>query len=208
MNSRSLRPRSLRVGSSSLGPDPPHLIEIDPSDAAVGPHRTIDLIVQTATIGLLHSYGVGTAPLAVGRLPEPPKDDPSRLAGVMSFSATGFTGLLVLSVGPAILTATTSNPLATQHAHLDWIRELVNQLMGRIKNRLVRFQVTLRVGLPSATTPDLAERQVAGSKMRLNYSFHTLRGDVLVTLAGHLDERVLSFSGNAEGVDEGDVILF
>ena len=126
----------------------------------------------------------------------------------MSFFAADFHGTLVLSVGPPILAATTSNPLATQHARLDWARELVNQLMGRIKNRLVRFQVMLRVGLPTATTPDLAERQTSGAKTRLNYSFHTLRGDVLVTLAGHLDERVLVFTGNVEGVDEGDVILF
>jgi hypothetical protein len=176
--------------------------------AGEGVHRSIDLIVQTTTIGLLHSYGVGTAPLAAGRVLEPPADDPSRLAGIMSFSAPSFAGTLILSVTPQILAATTSNPLATQHARLDWARELVNQLMGRIKNRLVRFQVTAHVGLPSAATPELAERQTAGAKMRLKYAFHTLRGDVLVTLAGQFSESVLVFSGDAEGVDEGDVILF
>jgi hypothetical protein len=111
-------------------------------------------------------------------------------------------------VGPQTLAATTTNPLTTQHSRLDWARELVNQLAGRIRNRLAKFQVAARVGLPMATTPEIAERQTAGARMRLNYAFRTLRGDVLVTLAGQFDEKALVFAGDAEGVDEGDVILF
>src|SRR6266850_486000 len=60
-------------------------------------------------------------------------------------------GLLALACSSPTLTRTKPS-VDDSPALQDWLRELTNQLAGRIKNRFGRYRVPLHVGLPSATT--------------------------------------------------------
>jgi hypothetical protein len=93
----------------------------------------------------------------------------------------------------------------------DWIRELVNQLMGRVKNRLLSFGVHLQAGLPSSIGGELLDAQLERASGLRVYRARTLRGDIVATLEGTLHEHELNYrpsSSSASDASEGDLIIF
>lgn len=154
---------------------------------------------------LFHTIGVALAPLARsgGAIPACEHFD---LVGVVPFSAPKSNGTLMLSMHDAVYGLLVP-PVAGGPAMIDALRELTNQLIGRIKNRLMHFQVTLRVGLPSATKKQLL-KQRSGATPAMCYRFRTLRGEIVVTLEGSVHNEPLSYSGNVRVAKEGDFIAF
>jgi hypothetical protein len=87
------------------------------------------------------------------------------------------------------------------------LRELTNQLLGRIKNRLLQFQVTLRTSLPSVVRKRTLDRQFASSPFAA-YVFRTLRGEIVMTVHGMIDEAALNYATRVPIAKEGDFIEF
>ncbi|MBI2389575.1 MAG: hypothetical protein HYV09_08265 [Deltaproteobacteria bacterium] len=167
--------------------------------------RPLDLIVQRSTLELLEAIGVPAAPRLAGPSQAPMS---GQFAGLVRFSAPAFRGALSLTVPTKIL-ARTVRASANEATLLDWLRELTNQLMGRLKNKLVRYQLLVRVAAStsgSAATMETQFRPIKGSERV--YMFRTMTDDVVVRLRGELDDKALVFSSTAEVIDEGDVILF
>ncbi len=166
----------------------------------------IDVIVQSSTVGLFHSLGVAVAPMprCVSNASAAPLPD---CAGLADFDGPGMRGSLLLAVPSALfpnLRHYGTRPLDAGDA----LRELTNQLLGRIKNRLVQFQVTLRTSLPSvADRPTLERRRIRGGTVTL-YPFRTMRGEIVVTVDGQIEESALVYSSNVTVPNEGDIILF
>lgn len=170
------------------------------------PTNLIDAIVQGATVDLFRTYGVAVAP--VPRRVLRPTSVPEGYCGMISFTGQGFTGTLTLSVPTPILGLTKAGAQLPLHER-DWIRELANQLMGRIKTRLLQLQVALRIGLPSTMDRRMVERRHAATTgSLLVFEFRTIRDEVTVTLEGTFDEWGFKYSGNANPGSEGDVIIF
>jgi hypothetical protein len=165
----------------------------------------LDTIVQSATVELFHSYGVAVAPMP--RRPARPATLPDGHFGSIAFNGQGMSGTLLLFVPTPILGLTKASSLQPLQAR-DWIRELTNQLMGRIKTRLLQLQVTLHIGLPSALDRRLIEQRQKPSGMQLIYEFRTIRDEITVTLEGNFDESGFKYSGTANPGSEGDVIIF
>jgi len=115
-------------------------------------------------------------------------------------------GRLTLSMPGAVFAVVKDAAISSARPD-DWARELVNQLMGRIKNRLLQFGATIQIGLPSTVIPSLEYEPEHSRTLRV-YVARTLRGDVLLTLDGMPDESELSYVGPQDVVSEGDVILF
>ena len=135
------------------------------------PKNLIDAIVQGATVDLFRTYGVAVAPIP--RSPVPPTSFPEGYCGMISFNGQGFTGTLTLFVPAPILSLTKAGAQLPLHER-DWIREMANQLMGRIKTRLLQLQVTLRVGLPSTMDRRMVERRhTSTSGSLLIFEFRT-----------------------------------
>lgn len=128
------------------------------------------------------------------------------LVGIISFTAARVTGALTLSVPDESLPLLrpASMPAA---ANADCLRELTNQLMGRIKNRLMNYQVTLQLGIPSTMNGEALERQRRRSPSEVAYQFRTLRGEVIVTLESTLNGANLVYSSALERLTEGELIL-
>lgn len=165
----------------------------------------IDTIVQSATVELFRNYGVAVAP--VPRKAQLPATIPEGFCGSISFTGQGFTGNLTLFIPAPILALTKADSGEPLHAR-DWIRELTNQLMGRVKTRLLQLQVTLQVGLPMAMDRRILERRRIPSGSLLVFEFRTIRDSVTVTLEGTFDGSSFKYTGTANPGSEGDVIIF
>jgi hypothetical protein len=87
----------------------------------------------------------------------------------------------------------------------DWCRELNNQLMGRIKNKLLELGCELTLGLPSLVT-GFDIRSVAGSNVETRESlFASTHGYLALTLATLLAPD-FSFSPVQAPADGSDVV--
>ena len=172
----------------------------------------MDTIVQGSLVELFQSCGVAVAPQPRGRLDVSQVKIPEISAAIsftlaQSVKATPCAGRITLSLPEALFTImkaeTTRRP-----QQLDWVRELTNQLAARIKHRLLPFGAAMQPLLPSLITRESMEGlRHRFPSMRI-YLGRTLRGDVLVTLDGSIDESRLVYSGPADIGNAGDVIIF
>ena len=161
-------------------------------------------LIQSATVELFQSYGVAAAP-AVVPPPLPSKLD-QHVGGYGTFTGTGFNGTLCLLVPKDVFFLTKVEGLRLSNV-LDWAKELTNQLLGRIKNRLAQYQMFVRSGVPSALDGKSLELRVSTSHPLVTMAFRTIRGDIVVTVAGSIDFSKLHYSGAAATADEEEVIL-
>jgi hypothetical protein len=165
---------------------------------------TLDILIQICTVELFQSIGIAAAPLGVARRAVE-LQHPNDLVGVVGFSGVQAAGRITLSLNDPVYELF-PNPVAGSHAMRDAVRELTNQLIGRIKNRLMQFQVMLRIGLPSAMSAQAMVQQRAADAAIVTYRFRTLRGEVLVTFEGTLGDAVLNYSNAVRVPKEGEFI--
>lgn len=162
-------------------------------------------LIQSATVELFQSYGIAVAPVALVQ-PLPTRLD-QHVGGYGAFSGKSFNGTLGLLVPKEVFTLTKFEGLRVLNI-LDWTKELTNQLLGRIKNRLIQYQMPIRADIPSAIDGRSLELRVAASNPFVIVHFRSIRGDVIVTMTGTIDYTKLQFSGTVAAAEEGDIILF
>ena len=170
---------------------------------------SLDTMIQGSAVDLFHSCGLAVAPVARSQVRSDVLQTPE-LGGIISFVGRGFTGTLTVGISPAVFALIKQDPMRP-YTGRDWVREMTNQLLGRIKSRLLQFHITLQAGLPTVMGSDAIERQRARGGLFSAYKFRTLRGDVLVTLSGDIDPGIFVYTGAAPATGvatEGDVILF
>jgi hypothetical protein len=162
-------------------------------------------IVQSTNVELFHSRGVAIAPLPVTTFAAT-RQRHSSLVGFVTFQAPEAYGYLALSMPEQVYELFVPHIVDSQAR--DTTRELVNQLVGRIKNRLLQFQVVLRIGLPSATGARTFESQHPTTGNEAVYCFRTLRGHVVVSIDATVDESAFNYSSAHAVAKEGDFIAF
>ncbi len=167
---------------------------------------TVDTIIQGAAVDLFHSLDIAAAPLTpvMGQgapaLPE--------LAAFVSFTSAAGSGVLCMGC-PLSVVQLAEKGATTVLAKEDWIRELTNQLVGRVKKRFLQFGVQLNARLPSPASQRFGERHGgAASAASKTYVFRTIRGMVVVILDASLDDKQFCYCGGVQLRDEGDIILF
>jgi hypothetical protein len=166
-----------------------------------GVRVSIDSLVQASLVDLFKAYGVAFAPM--------PQSAgvtlaPAEVTVAAAFrSGAGVAGRLTLSLPAALLELMKSDEVTS--LRVDWARELANQLLGRIKNRLLPFGVRVEIGLLTLLNPTLAQHQRQDLSGQRVYFGRTLRGLVLVTLQGLPEDSALSYVG-AVGVTEGTML--
>lgn len=166
----------------------------------------IDSLVQGSLVDLFAAYHVAMAPLPRGPQQRGPLSTDIS-ANVTFTRGTGQTGRLTLSLPTAVLELLKGDA-GSSELHKDWARELANQLSGRVKNRLLQFNVRLQISPPASLDSKLLSCQLETSASSTrSYAGRTLRGEVLVTIQGMPDDSELVFVG-ASGASEGDLILF
>lgn len=180
-----------------------------PASPATDVRGAIDDIAEDTLRELLEAYDVALTPFPA-----------SSAGGVLHFydvtatidfvretpSSSHQTGRLVLSMPRDVFLLLSPEP---NRASLrdDWAPELANQLMGRIKNRLLQFGSTLQIGIPATSDADAESRRERAATHRV-YTGRTVRGDVLLTLEGLPEESELAHVGPEGLALEGELILF
>lgn len=89
----------------------------------------------------------------------------------------------------------------------DWARELTNQLVGRIKNRLIPYGFLLDVGALTHVDQKSLEYELNDPKELRIYAARSMQGLVLATIKGMPKDSELAYLGQAPAT-EGSVIWF
>lgn len=168
--------------------------------------EVFDTLVQSATVALFHAYGVAAAPLTPTTEPVS-AFQPEFPVGAICFRGKGIDCALIVSTPQAVR----SQMRLDEHRRWDerdLAKELVNQAMGRLKNRLSQYQVELTCGLPiCADRPNQLDRAMRTPGPLTVYRFRTIHGHILVSLKGTIDPGALAYSGTIKLYGEGEVII-
>jgi CheY-specific phosphatase CheX len=130
------------------------------------------------------------------------------LAATLGFAGPSLNGTLAVAVPQPLLGLLSPLKQPTQKlSHGDWIAELANQLLGRVKNQLVAYGIDMRLGTPAV---------VEGRDLRLHATGnalieHRLRCReilVCVWLDMVVSEDLRITKTKDESADEGSVLLF
>ena len=130
------------------------------------------------------------------------------LAGIVTLSSAKANGSLSLSWADAVFSLFTPPMAASSMGARDLMRELTNQLSGRVKNRLLNFKLMLTIGVPTVLSGQALERQRHHRETEVVYMFRTLRGAIVVTLDLAIDGDALTYSSPSRVAKEGDFIAF
>jgi len=157
----------------------------------------IDALIQASLVDLCGAYGVALAPLP-RHTPTPAGTSDVTVA--VAFRGWGSTaGSLTLSLPSALLEYMKGTEATS--VRLDWARELTNQLLGRIKNRLLPFGVRLEIGALTLVDPNRLRHQLKENQTSRTYAGRTLRGLVLVTVQGLPQDLTLTYVGGTAAAE-------
>ncbi len=131
----------------------------------------IDDVICRATIELLQAYGVIAE---VAKVVVVPSD--FSCAAAVGFTGPAMRGSVLLAMPDDVARRTC--PLPSPHAHRAWIGELSNQLLGRIKSKLLGYGVELHMTIP-VVLPARLLAPSAGTEL-VAYRFTSPIGNVLV----------------------------
>jgi CheY-specific phosphatase CheX len=165
----------------------------------------VDIIIQSSTVELLRSYDVFVAPR--GRKEVKGYAPDSDLVGIVGFDGPSIAGNLILSI-PSEVYNLPSARRSSNTSRADWTRELTNQVMGRIKNRLAQFRVQLRTYIPSVLSGAALDRHKRHNGTDVLYDFGALRGEINVVVDVSLTRAVLEYSNASILLSDGDLVLF
>lgn len=151
----------------------------------------IDLYVR-ASGELFSAYGLA----ASGRDGRARKRHETRFVSILSATGEQIRLLSTLNVDESLLASIHPSGAANlpQRELEDWCRELNNQLMGRMKNKLLRVGCEIMTGLPSLITGTDISAVVAPDLDFREYFFASAQGRLESTLAMLLAP-TLAFAG-------------
>ena len=101
---------------------------------------TRDEIILNCTVDLFQAYDVAVEPA-----PQPVAESVTH-QGIIGFTGEPLQGTLVIGATSSLM----SLPQFAASTSEAWMSELANQLIGRIKNRLLRFDVLVHLSTPVA----------------------------------------------------------
>jgi CheY-specific phosphatase CheX len=136
-------------------------------------------------------------------------------AGLIGFGGTEMRGSIVLYLDESLVRASrppTIGEAAVQDPALrDWTGELANQLLGRAKNMMLRYEVKIGMGVPTAISGTGYTLTSIGETPPLRMRFSSRAGamSVLINLRCRPGLQVKPPSPDLEeAAAEGDMMLF
>jgi hypothetical protein len=135
-------------------------------------NRPIDDLVFDCSCELFAAYQLDISPR--GRSDFPATEELA-VCGVMGFGGKSMRGALVLATTREPLEHTNPDGFGSQR---DWVCELANQLMGRVKNRLVSLGVEIHLATPAGLSGE--NLSPAPSKLRAPQVFAAANGFICV----------------------------
>jgi CheY-specific phosphatase CheX len=190
-------------------------------------NRVSAMLIDCAT-ALLEAFGTSVRYDPAGEARHPPEDG---LLAIIGFAGGHMRGSLVLSANRGLLER--SRPVAAARvtpsgpgpaaepaappppspvdALQDWIGELANQLLGRLKSRLLAHGVAIQLGTPT-TVSGLELRVRSGTGGRQATPLWLLSGDdwlvVRLDAIASPDAQLSTSPDPSSSAAEGEVLLF
>src|SRR5882724_669396 len=135
-------------------------------------NRPIDDLVFDCCRELFSAYELDLVPRDRSDFPA---TEELAVCGVMGFGGKSMRGALVLATTREPLEKTNPDSFGSQR---DWVCELANQLMGRVKNRLLSRDVEILLATPAGLSGE--NLSPAPSKLRAPQVFAAANGFVCV----------------------------
>jgi CheY-specific phosphatase CheX len=163
--------------------------------------ETIGRLAQAACMELFEAYGVAVTPTSDSS--DNVLGDAPTLTGVVGFTGPGLHGMCLIASTDAALRA--SCPV--EGSLRDWMAELVNQLVGRLKHKLLAHgavvYITTPVVMQGARVQPRSPRGLKQTSFSYGAGGITLWVDVEIA-----DGFALSEYAEIEGIAEGEGMLF
>jgi Chemotaxis phosphatase CheX len=165
----------------------------------------VDGLVQDATRALFETYGLKLnldgSPVA------------KTLQAVQSIASIGFSSpVLSGSLLMALPNSLVERTLPTPDADIaDWSGELANQLLGRLKNQLLHYEVVINLALPVVVIGGDFRLPAKTRRLTRYFSFVSEAGRMFVRMEMELSptiELVRQAAGEQASFDEGELLLF
>lgn len=167
-------------------------------------NRCVDDLVFESSKQLFSAYGLEVHARSAAEFPTAGE---LALCAVMGFGGKQLRGALVLAATREPLEKTNPGDSTSQR---DWIGELANQLMGRVKNRLLGLGVEILLATPACLSGD--NLSLTPTRLRAPHVFAAGTGVVCVWLdCEHADDFDLPPGPPAEpgaAIAEGEAVLF
>lgn len=162
----------------------------------------LDPLVPDCTAGLFRAYGV--------EVRESERPAPLEHVAVLGFEGEGLHGTFGLGISQDLLERSAGCPLGAKGVpHEDWLAELANQLLGRVKNRLAAHGANLGLAQPLVLRG--VRLEIAHPEEIWSRGFETDHGQACVWLDVHVEPGVTITERpdpSVQAAMEGDVILF
>lgn len=160
----------------------------------------LESLAGESCASLFEAYGVALTPLDN----PPPLGEAVSMTGVIGFTGPGISGMCLLAAANEPLTA--SNP-AQDGSLRDWMAELVNQLAGRVKHKLIARGATVYITTPivlqGARIEPLPRRELK------SHQFEAMGGRVSLWVEVETTpDFVLSNEPEEEVAAEGEAMMF
>jgi hypothetical protein len=172
-------------------------------------HRFDELVVL-ATITLFAESGVSLVRVEAAPAETPPDHD---IAASIGFASAEVRGALAFTTRRSLVAASWPEELRARSPSdaevADWCGELSNQLLGRLKNRLLDYDLALEQGTPSVVSGWHLHRSPARTNLARSYAFRF--GEALLLV--YLDMEIpIGFTmvgdPHARPASEGRVMIF
>jgi chemotaxis protein CheX len=166
----------------------------------------VDGLVRNATEALFSNYGIKLEPDGT---PLSKSLKLVQLIAIIGFSSKALSGSLLMALPQTLVERTLPTPDATTG---DWCGELANQLLGRLKNQLLKYQVAVNLSLPVVVSGEGLRLPASTRKIARFCSFASEGTIMFIRLemeTGPSLELVRNADAAQEAVvDEGELLLF
>lgn len=169
--------------------------------------NALALTLEQSCIELMADYGVSATPQKWGIVAAP---SVASLAAEVDFGGPALRGSVALCTTSGVILETARGASGVESAALrslaDWNSELVNQLLGRMKNKLRTQDVSVDVGVPRPLVSDKAHEPAYDIRQRFSCASGTFTVLLVVAFEPGL---VLGECLVDEGLpSEGEMLLF
>jgi hypothetical protein len=166
----------------------------------------VDGLVMDVTRALFDHYGVK---LELDGSPVLKTLSTVQLISTIGFSSPTLDGSLLLAIPNVVI----QQMLPTPDASLaDWTGELANQLCGRLKNKLLNYDVVINLALPVVVSGDDLNLPVQAGLLTRHFSFVCDGGRLFVrtemALCASVELVRQSLASESAGMDEGALLFF
>jgi chemotaxis protein CheX len=172
----------------------------------------IDALVESAARGLFATHGPSLGALRRDSGAVPPDHD---IACSIGFTSPHVHGALLMTARKHLMTrsrpAELRHDVPSEHQVCDWAGELVNQLLGRVKNALAPLGLVLEQSTPTVVVGWQVHRAPASTAVARRYVFDQDGGTVAIYFDAVVAEGFALLESPNEGLAsaaEGDVQLF